>query len=140
MTSNCMISLHIASHTFLTLFVLLLFFRFSVWLVGSLSCSLRSFSSNSHILCYPFVHSQVLVSIQSLILVPQPYFNEPGYEGTMGTTNGTAASKKYKILHYFLPLFPLLLLLLTYNFFLIDRKVKLLLPLYMYVELPLRLL
>lgn len=23
---------------------------------------------------------QVLVSIQSLILVPEPYFNEPGYE------------------------------------------------------------
>ena len=34
---------------------------------------------------------QVLVSIQSLILVPEPYYNEPGYERTYGTTNG-----KYK--------------------------------------------
>ena len=44
---------------------------------------------------------QVLVSIQSLILVPQPYFNEPGYEGTMGTPSGIAASKKLEI-----PFFP----------------------------------
>jgi hypothetical protein len=27
----------------------------------------------------------VLLSIQSLILVPEPYFNEPGFERTMGT-------------------------------------------------------
>ena len=27
---------------------------------------------------------QVLISIQSLILVPDPYFNEPGYEREMG--------------------------------------------------------
>jgi len=38
---------------------------------------------------------QVLVSIQGLILVPDPYFNEPGYEGSQGTPQGKAASKQY---------------------------------------------
>lgn len=38
---------------------------------------------------------QMLISIQSLILVPDPYFNEPGYEGTMHTAQGRAASKAY---------------------------------------------
>jgi baculoviral IAP repeat-containing protein 6 len=38
---------------------------------------------------------QALVSIQSLILVPEPYFNEPGYEATMGTPAGIAESKAY---------------------------------------------
>ncbi|KAL1493780.1 hypothetical protein ABEB36_009469 [Hypothenemus hampei] len=38
---------------------------------------------------------QVLVSIQSLILVPEPYFNEPGYERARGTPAGTANSKDY---------------------------------------------
>jgi baculoviral IAP repeat-containing protein 6 len=38
---------------------------------------------------------QVIVSIQSLILVPDPYFNEPGYEGTMGTPEGNAKSGAY---------------------------------------------
>lgn len=28
---------------------------------------------------------QVLISIQSLILVSEPYFNEPGFEGQLGT-------------------------------------------------------
>jgi baculoviral IAP repeat-containing protein 6 len=37
----------------------------------------------------------VLVSIQSLILVPDPYFNEPGYESSMGTPNGIARSNAY---------------------------------------------
>ena len=37
--------------------------------------------------------SQVMVSIQSLILVPQPYYNEPGYERDMGTPKGDAACK-----------------------------------------------
>ena len=37
----------------------------------------------------------VLVSIQSLILVPQPYFNEPGYESTMGTAEGNDRSAEY---------------------------------------------
>jgi ubiquitin-protein ligase len=35
---------------------------------------------------------QVLVSIQSLILVSEPYFNEPGYERSRGTSSGTASS------------------------------------------------
>lgn len=38
---------------------------------------------------------QVLVSIQSLILVPEPYFNEPGYERSRGTPSGTQSSKEY---------------------------------------------
>jgi len=38
---------------------------------------------------------QVLVSIQSLILVPQPYFNEPGYEKLMGSEQGDAQSDAY---------------------------------------------
>ncbi|OWF45700.1 baculoviral IAP repeat-containing protein 6-like isoform X2 [Mizuhopecten yessoensis] len=38
---------------------------------------------------------QVLVSIQSLILVSEPYFNEPGYERSRGTTSGTASSREY---------------------------------------------
>ncbi|XP_066259587.1 baculoviral IAP repeat-containing protein 6 isoform X2 [Euwallacea similis] len=38
---------------------------------------------------------QVLVSIQSLILVPEPYFNEPGYERARGTPAGTVNSKDY---------------------------------------------
>eukprot|EP01116_Phalansterium_solitarium_P017677 TRINITY_DN4413_c0_g1_i2.p1 TRINITY_DN4413_c0_g1~~TRINITY_DN4413_c0_g1_i2.p1 ORF type:complete len:883 (+),score=181.75 TRINITY_DN4413_c0_g1_i2:114-2762(+) len=38
---------------------------------------------------------QVLVSIQSLIMVPQPYFNEPGYEAEMGTPAGDQHNKSY---------------------------------------------
>ncbi|CAK9813280.1 Baculoviral IAP repeat-containing protein 6 [Anthophora quadrimaculata] len=38
---------------------------------------------------------QVLVSIQSLILVSEPYFNEPGYERSRGTTNGAQSSQEY---------------------------------------------
>lgn len=38
---------------------------------------------------------QVLVSIQSLILVPEPYFNEPGYERSRGTPTGTQSSREY---------------------------------------------
>lgn len=38
---------------------------------------------------------QVLVSIQSLILVPEPYFNEPGYERSRGTPSGTQSSREY---------------------------------------------
>ncbi|CAH0383910.1 unnamed protein product [Bemisia tabaci] len=40
---------------------------------------------------------QVLVSIQSLILVPEPYFNEPGYERSRGTPAGTQSSREYNI-------------------------------------------
>jgi len=38
---------------------------------------------------------QVLVSIQSLILVEQPYFNEPGFESTLGTPQGKLMSDGY---------------------------------------------
>ncbi|XP_071454170.1 dual E2 ubiquitin-conjugating enzyme/E3 ubiquitin-protein ligase BIRC6 [Hetaerina americana] len=38
---------------------------------------------------------QVLVSIQSLILVPEPYFNEPGYERSRGSPSGTQSSREY---------------------------------------------
>ena len=38
---------------------------------------------------------QVLVSIQSLILVPNPYFNEPGYERDIGTKSGMNRSAQY---------------------------------------------
>jgi ubiquitin-protein ligase len=38
---------------------------------------------------------QVLVSIQSLIFVDQPYFNEPGYEKDYGTNKGTKKSNEY---------------------------------------------
>lgn len=38
---------------------------------------------------------QVLVSIQGLILVPDPYFNEPGYERDRGTAQGKKLSSAY---------------------------------------------
>ncbi|XP_069681648.1 baculoviral IAP repeat-containing protein 6-like [Periplaneta americana] len=38
---------------------------------------------------------QVLISIQSLILVPEPYFNEPGYEALLGTDKGRRYSQSY---------------------------------------------
>eukprot|EP00727_Mastigamoeba_balamuthi_P009103 m51a1_g4815 hypothetical protein (960) ;mRNA; r:142906-146614 len=38
---------------------------------------------------------QVLVSIQSLIFVPEPFFNEPGYETQMGTASGQQSSAHY---------------------------------------------
>ena len=38
---------------------------------------------------------QVLVSIQSLILVEQPFFNEPGYEKYMNQKEGTERSQRY---------------------------------------------
>jgi len=38
---------------------------------------------------------QVLVSIQSLILVNDPYFNEPGFASSQGTPNGTKKSDQY---------------------------------------------
>jgi hypothetical protein len=38
---------------------------------------------------------QVLVSIQSLIFVDQPYFNEPGYEADMNTPHGKQQSIEY---------------------------------------------
>lgn len=38
---------------------------------------------------------QVLVSVQSLILVNEPYFNEPGYERSRGTASGMQSSREY---------------------------------------------
>lgn len=38
---------------------------------------------------------QVLVSIQSLILVAEPYFNEPGFERSRGTPSGNHSSREY---------------------------------------------
>jgi len=38
---------------------------------------------------------QVMISIQSLILVEEPYFNEPGWEKRMNTETGILQSKSY---------------------------------------------
>jgi ubiquitin-protein ligase len=38
---------------------------------------------------------QLLISIQSQILVDEPFFNEPGYERSIGTKEGIANSKEY---------------------------------------------
>ena len=38
---------------------------------------------------------QLLLSIQSLILCEQPYFNEPGWESSYGTLSGIASSNNY---------------------------------------------
>lgn len=48
----------------------------------------ESWNENSTIL-------QVLVSIQSLILIDHPYFNEPGYQSSFGTASGMNCSKNY---------------------------------------------
>ena len=38
---------------------------------------------------------QVLISIQSMILVNDPYFNEPGYESSRATALGKQANDSY---------------------------------------------
>jgi hypothetical protein len=38
---------------------------------------------------------QVLISIQSMILVDDPYFNEPGYESSRGSAHGKSANDAY---------------------------------------------
>ena len=38
---------------------------------------------------------QLLISIQSQILIDEPYFNEPGYEKYIGTLSGNNSSKAY---------------------------------------------
>jgi hypothetical protein len=38
---------------------------------------------------------QILISIQALILVAEPFFNEPGYDGLRGTQEGEEASMSY---------------------------------------------
>jgi len=40
---------------------------------------------------------QVLVSIQSLIMTPQPYFNEPSYESQRGTPRGDQRAAEYDV-------------------------------------------
>jgi hypothetical protein len=37
----------------------------------------------------------VLISIQSLIMVEEPFFNEPSFEKQRGTAEGTAGNKAY---------------------------------------------
>jgi len=49
----------------------------------------------------PFVHTefvQVLMSIYGLIFVESPYFNEPGYEASMGTPEGDKKNANYNSL------------------------------------------
>jgi len=38
---------------------------------------------------------QLLLSVQALVLVEEPYYNEPGFEKLKGTAEGTRASKLY---------------------------------------------
>lgn len=38
---------------------------------------------------------QVLVSLQSLVFVPDPYFNEPGYESSYNSESGKRSSEQY---------------------------------------------
>ena len=38
---------------------------------------------------------QVLIAIQAQILIDEPYFNEPGYERTIGTRQGIECSRAY---------------------------------------------
>lgn len=38
---------------------------------------------------------QVLVSLQAMVFVPDPYFNEPGFESSMRTAHGQQASRAY---------------------------------------------
>ena len=38
---------------------------------------------------------QVLISIQSMIFVPDPYFNEPCFASSRNTAQGKAASREY---------------------------------------------
>lgn len=40
---------------------------------------------------------QVIISVQSLIFVPEPYYNEPGFEADMGTEYGDKQSKSYNL-------------------------------------------
>lgn len=39
----------------------------------------------------------MLISIQSLIMVPDPYFNEPGYEQYINTDAGRKMSAEYNL-------------------------------------------
>ena len=52
-------------------------------------------TSVTYAACATYVTSQVLVSIQSIIMVPKPYFNEPGYAEEAGTPAGEERSREY---------------------------------------------
>lgn len=45
---------------------------------------------------------QVLISLQGLVLVPKPYFNEAGYEKQQGTIEGEKNSLVYNESAYLL--------------------------------------
>lgn len=38
---------------------------------------------------------QVLISLQALVFVKEPYYNEPGYESSMGSAQGIKRSEGY---------------------------------------------
>lgn len=40
---------------------------------------------------------QLVMSLQALVLNTEPYFNEPGYEGSRGTPSGRTASEAYNV-------------------------------------------
>ena len=60
-------------------------------LLGTWNTSNKGESWNSSLSTF----NQILISIQSLILIDEPYFNEPGYEKYIGTPNGKEKSKNY---------------------------------------------
>ncbi len=60
-------------------------------LLGTWNSSNKGETWNSTISTF----NQVLISIQSLILIDEPYFNEPGHEKSIGTPHGNEKSKNY---------------------------------------------
>ena len=56
-----------------------------------------TFSCHGFSLSSFFPHGilQVLISIQSMILVPDPFFNEPGYESMKTSNSGMYSSEVY---------------------------------------------
>ena len=44
----------------------------------------------------------MLISIQSLILVPEPYYNEPGYDKNYGTSSGNSYNSPSTVESYLL--------------------------------------
>ena len=67
------------------------------------------------------------VSIQSLIFVDKPYFNEPGYERLIGTDQGEKESVEYNYRIRFLFLFYLFILLFySLSLFVFISKLKIL--------------
>ena len=63
-------------------------------LVGASTCDSQS---ARRVLMWLPCATQVLVSIQSLIFVDEPYYCEPGFEGQMHTDQGNRASKAYTL-------------------------------------------